>query len=176
MIFHKLAGWFIISTVLFTLSLVDPVHVPNTYGPIARELFHIPSKWQSQSEISCMAKTIYLEAGNQTATGQYAVAWVIMNRAIKTNSSFCQVVMKKDAFTCYWDGRARKFKLVKQWEKDEWAIAFFIAKDLIMHYNNQIDITSGATCYHTLAVHPKWRKNMIVTLRLGNHIFYKEKT
>jgi spore germination cell wall hydrolase CwlJ-like protein len=37
-----------------------------------------------------------------------------------------------------------------------------------------LDITGGATHYHTKAVKPVWRKSLTNLLTINNHIFYRK--
>jgi N-acetylmuramoyl-L-alanine amidase len=39
--------------------------------------------------------------------------------------------------------------------------------------NRPADLTQGATFYHSIAVAPKWRKDMVKVAKIGRHIFYK---
>jgi spore germination cell wall hydrolase CwlJ-like protein len=36
-----------------------------------------------------------------------------------------------------------------------------------------VDITNGATFYHSRRVKPKWRKNMEKTVIIKDHVFYR---
>jgi spore germination cell wall hydrolase CwlJ-like protein len=38
---------------------------------------------------------------------------------------------------------------------------------------HKIDLTHGATYYHTKAVRPSWREKFVHAVTIGDHIFYR---
>jgi spore germination cell wall hydrolase CwlJ-like protein len=132
----------------------------------------IPS---AKTEIDCLAKNIYFEAGNQSDDGKLAVALVTMNRVHSKNfaGSICDVVKEKSAKVCqfsWWcDGKSHKILERKVYEKSQ-QVAMFV----YLNYGKVTDITRGATFYHTSYVKPSW-KNLNKTISIGQHIFYKPK-
>ena len=49
-----------------------------------------------------------------------------------------------------------------------------VASSVIIAYNRRNDPTYGATYFHEKSIRPRW-KNVIRTVRIGNHIFFKSK-
>lgn len=108
-------------------------------------------------KMDCVANTVYYEARGEGEDGMRAVAHVIYNRAKKSGQPPCIVVKKPKQFAS-----GPKPKDGKLWNK---------AKRIAN--NPGPDLTRGATFFHNLTVKPYWSYKFKITLRLGNHIFYK---
>ena len=133
------------------------------------------------NEIHCLADNIYHEARGQIDAGQFAVAFVTLNRVNDTwfPDSVCGVVKQakldtkgnpiknKCTFSWYCDGRSDKITNDKSYEK-----AIHIA--MIVYYNRAkiYDFTKGATHYHAKRVSPYWVKQKVKTVDVGDHMFY----
>lgn len=121
----------------------------------------------------CLAMNVYHESRGENVAGQYAVALVTMNRAEHDRKNVCKVVLKPKQFswtTGLVKGKALKLKGEPK-DKQSWATAQSVAKVVLS--GRMYDFTSGSTHYHTLAVRPVWRKSMLATKVVGQHIFYK---
>jgi len=132
-----------------------------------------------------MTATIYGEARGEPIDGQYAVAWVILNRARKGGwwgSSIQDVVMKPYQFSCWNDSDpnsgmvrdiafnwARKASVMFEPLEVQDALHAAIAVS-----NGHInDLTRGATHYHHKHIRPSWAQEHEPNKRIGNHLFYK---
>lgn len=130
---------------------------------------------KAKTQIDCLAKNIYFEAGNQTDDGKIAVALVTMNRVRSGQfaGSVCSVVKEKSAKVCqfsWWcDGKSHKIMNRSVYNKSR-HVAMFV----YLNYGKVTDITKGATYYHADYVNPGWA-NLKKTISIGQHIFYKPK-
>lgn len=109
------------------------------------------------NDVNCLAVTIYHESRGEPLAGQYAVAYVILNRAEsgKFPSSICGVVSQKGQFGGY-KPRA------KINDKEAWEQANRVAKASIKLHEAGFDTTNGALYFNTS------KKG----LKIGNHGFY----
>lgn len=118
-------------------------------------------------EVRCMAANIYHEARGESITGQKAVASVTMNR-LKSGyaNSVCGVVHQKSQFS-WTRSKSIPAKLPQK--------IVDIAHQYVVQYNpKSMDVTSGATSFHTVSTRPAWTKRLKRTARIGNHIFYRQ--
>ena len=125
--------------------------------------------------LTCLALNIYHEARNDTDTGQYAVAHVVLNRVQHDRwpDDVCKVVKQgyhkgkhKCQFSWYCDGKSDK-----PYEEVSWAKAILVANDVLSGTTD--DVTHGATHYHARYVKPYWAKHLTKTVAIGSHIYYK---
>ena len=106
-----------------------------------------------------MAVAIYFEARNQPIAGQLAVAHVISNRV--TRKHRCQ-------FSFWCDGKPETIQ-----DYNAWRAAVRIATAVRDTSVSRVDVSEGATHYHTTEVSPKWRYTLRMTVQIGQHVFYK---
>jgi spore germination cell wall hydrolase CwlJ-like protein len=131
--------------------------------------------------LACLALAVYFEARGEPVAGQLAVAQVVINRARSTKfpDTPCEVVKQgptykgsghpvkyKCQFSFWCDGKPEIIH-----DHQAWQTAEEVAKAA---WRTSLDITEGATFYHATSVDPKWRYTKTLTVRLGQHIFYKE--
>ncbi len=125
-------------------------------------------------QTKCLAQAVYYEARSEKASGQLAVAEVIMNR-VKDHrypNSVCEVVFQgatrttgcQFTFTC--DGALRRTPRGTRWDA-----AKTVATHVMMELNESK--TRGATHYHATYVNPVWNSGLIRTSQIGTHIFYR---
>jgi N-acetylmuramoyl-L-alanine amidase len=152
-------------------------------------ILHVSSAHSFQPDMSderhCLATNIYFEAANQSDAGKLAVAYVTINRArtlSRWENSICGVVHEgktfvnwkgnvlpirnKCQFSWYCDGKPDEIE-----DSPTWLKCLKIAE--LALYDNQFDITSGSTHYHTRSVNPYWRDQLEHTVTIDDHIFYK---
>jgi spore germination cell wall hydrolase CwlJ-like protein len=151
------------------------------------------------SDIECMARNIYFEAGNQSKAGMIAVARVVINRVQDRRfpDNVCDVIYegplreswktKQDPtlpeeervyypqrdrcqFSWYCDGKADEI-LSKQ-NNIAWRQAQDIAF-LVLNFNKYNGIVDGATHYHADYVNPDWNKTITLITKIDDHIFYR---
>jgi spore germination cell wall hydrolase CwlJ-like protein len=134
------------------------------------------ARQQSRGTLHCLTTAIYHEARYESASGQRAVAEVIMARA-KTRGrpkSICGVVYEgawratgcQFSFTC--DGLSDGAG-----DPQQWARAKKSAAAALHHRGAKKRVARGATFYHASYVKPRWAKRMVRVAKIGTHIFYK---
>lgn len=132
--------------------------------------------------LACLALAVYFEARGEPVAGQLAVAQVVINRArsSKFPDTLCDVVKQgptyrrskhpvkyKCQFSFWCDGKPETIR-----NFDAWQTAREVAEAA---YRQTLDITGGATFYHAADVDPEWRHTKTPTVRIGQHIFYRDK-
>jgi len=155
----------------------------------------------SQADLDCLATNMYFEARSDGYAGMYATSLVVMNRVADSRypDTVCEVVKQgpireswktrqhtdlaqedrvyfpvknKCQFSWYCDGKA-DVMYDKQSLSTAKGIAHLVLTDYVSY--NTIDITEGATHYHTTDVFPYWAdsRGMMKVTQVGSHIFYK---
>jgi spore germination cell wall hydrolase CwlJ-like protein len=135
---------------------------------------------QFQNGIFWLILTVFLEARNQSVTGQKNVAIVIMNRADSKNWELSDIVNARKQFSCYNDGLPKALMVLTKDLKSVPKVTNNVIEaiyDWSEGYNLQ-----GAT--HYFNPNPKlvpggwpsgWdRSKMIVVAKEGDHIFLRE--
>lgn len=140
------------------------------------------------NEAMCLAQNIYYEARNEDAAGQYAVAHVTLNRVNDPRfpKTVCEVVKQAKfannrklqcAFSWYCENNPGNVPVKdkngnpNQAIIDQFETASRIAIETLA--GTAEDNTNGATYFHNQFVHPVWTKELIKTMKIGNHNFYK---
>lgn len=104
------------------------------------------------------------EAVSDGYIGMEAVACCVRNRLDK-NMSIGLVALKRGRLNGFVRRQGKKYEIM--------------AKDIVqkVFYENSPDITGGATNYENVKVfgYPKWARDMILTEKIGDHWFFKEK-
>jgi hypothetical protein len=160
-----------------TLSLVaEEVQREPSPLTIVRDLVNRPAYQAYLREKNCLATAIYFEARSESATGQRAVAEVIISRTRVPGRprNICGVVYEGSqrhtgcqfSFTC--DGIADK---VRDW--GSWRQAQRIAANVMRTGGKVNAVAGGATFYHADYVNPRWASRMVKVAEIGTHIFYR---
>lgn len=124
--------------------------------------------------LECLTSAIYYEAGQESLSGQQAVAQVVLNRVRHPAfpASVCGVVYQGSTrttgcqftFTC--DG-----SLARAPERASWNSAREVARAAL---NGFVQPAVGnATHYHANYVAPYWAPTLAKTAAIGAHIFYR---
>ena len=133
----------------------------------------------SKEEQLCLTQAIYHEARGESEAGQWAVANVIINRAMskKFPSSLCGVVFQnadKGRFKCQFtfacDGRS-DFGT----EQGAWKRASKMAQVAFREFQvgERPGVVPNSTLYyHTTAVAPSWSNKFNRVAAIGSHLFY----
>ncbi len=129
------------------------------------------------SEVDCLARNIYYEAGGESLKGKQAVAHVTMNR-VKSGTfpnKVCAVVyqgVNDSTPGCQFSWACGKTKAIavgsKTWEESK-RIATQVMSGAA---DTAHDVTNGALYFHATYVKPMWKGHR-VTARIGEHIFYR---
>ena len=137
----------------------------------------IRPKRRGRAEWRCLAEAIYFEARSEAEAGQRAVAEVILNRvdAKRWPNSVCNVIAQgahrrhKCQFSYNCDGQPEHIT-----EPRAYAMAVKLAREVLS--NEDRPLTSGATHYHTVAVSPRWSRQLTRVAKIGTHLFYRDNT
>ncbi|TQS73206.1 cell wall hydrolase [Rhodobacteraceae bacterium] len=131
------------------------------------------TKTVSDDQLQCLAQVLYHEARGESRQGQKAVAEVVLNRVDDPAfpNTICGVVNQGNGRSCQfsWTCDGRSDKIANR-------AVFSRVSDVAraMAGGAPRDVTSGATYFHTPAVHPSWSKRFVRTARVGAHIFYRK--
>jgi hypothetical protein len=148
-------------------------YLENGYQPTEKRLA------TANAERECLAQAIYHEARGESASGQLAVANVIVNRARsgKFPKSLCGVIYQnanKGLYRCQFtfacDGRDDT-----PTERGAWASSQDLAQRIYKKFavGNEIGAVPGkALYYHTTAVRPSWANTFNQVAAVDSHIFY----
>jgi len=130
----------------------------------------------SAADFECMAQAIYFEAGNEIPTGQRAIADVILNRLHDPRfpKTVCDIIhdgagvgIGHCQFSWFCDGRSDETSDEVRWQMAEQAATEVLSGEYP-------DWTKGALYFHNKSVKPPWRKRLLLTNVIGNHIFYRD--
>ena len=133
------------------------------------------------SELLCMAETVYRESGKETKIGKLAVAQAIKNRMESPlyPKTACKVVKMKTniggRIVCQFSPYCMPRKPLPIRESDKnyanWVESVAVAK-LVLEKDDLLDITKGAQSFYAhRVVRPNWRGK--VTLTIGGHTFVR---
>lgn len=123
-----------------------------------------------ETQIRCLAKNIYFEAGNQSHQGKVAVAQVVLNRAKnpKFPNTACSVINQKSRGVCQFSWVCKNPSVR---DRNLYNRSLDIARDV---YHNRIkDNTFGALFFHANYVRPSWSRTFRHTITIGDHKFYR---
>jgi spore germination cell wall hydrolase CwlJ-like protein len=149
----------------------------NTYQPMADRLAAVSDV--ATSEQLCLTQAIYHEARGESVDGQWAVANIIINRAMSGRypNTLCGVVFQnadrgryRCQFTFACDGRSDMGT-----ERTAWNRAADIARTAyseFAHGDRPDVLPASALYYHTRAVSPSWSRSFRRVAAIGSHIFY----
>lgn len=155
-------------------QITDPNHIQ------VNDIILIPESHGSSTldmdEVDVMARTIYGEARGEPDLGKIAVGWVIQNRlALNTwyGNTVSAVCLKPYQFSCWNLGNPNLPKLRAATEADSHFAKCRDASIKVLSSDVQ-DPTNGATHYHAAYIKPPpWTIGAKFTVRIGNHLFYK---
>lgn len=128
----------------------------------------------SHEDIYWMAKNVYYEAGNQEGAGLLAVMHVTMNRVNDDRfpKTIKEVVTQKNGKVCQFSWYCMK-KL--PYDEKRFLQIYDYVKAVLPFLYVMNDVTKGAIYYHATYVKPYWAKVKQRTIKIGDHIFYREK-
>jgi len=124
----------------------------------------------NRTDIFCMAKNIYHEAGHESKLGKYAVAQVTVNRMKdpRFEKGICEVVLEPYQFSWANNHRMRwTTPAGPRWEESK-----RIARD-VLENGKRIHGLEDALFYHADYVRPYWARVKKRMVQIGAHIFYR---
>jgi spore germination cell wall hydrolase CwlJ-like protein len=131
---------------------------------------------QILAEYRCLAEVMYYEARGEGEEGEKAVAEVVFHRVSEAvhGPTICAVVYEgarkavcQFSFACNGARAARK-------SPQAWREAEVLAARILTGQERLSDETSGATYYHATYVRPYWAPELIRTVQIGKHVFYRD--
>ena len=134
---------------------------------------------RANQEKLCLSKAIYHEARGESDNGQWAVANVIINRAMSKRfpSTMCGVIYQNAdqgrnrcqfSFAC--DGQPDMTSERKAWLKANTIAA--AAYSEFQHGQRPGVVPGSALFYHTRSVSPDWSSTYQRVAQIGAHVFY----
>ena len=119
------------------------------------------------ADLACLAEAVYFEARGTGATGESAVAHVVVNRARTPAfpNSVCGVVADGCQFSYRCDGRPDVLA-----DPQDRAHAFKVAEAVL---TGAPDITRGALFFHAASVSPSWFETRPRIGKFGGNVFYR---
>ena len=164
---QKVLFAFVILFVAITLQYKEPIEQVVLSLPDYSEL-----TTHQKTEIDCLTRNIYREAGIEEDEGKIAVALVTMNRVKASGfpETVCKVVQQKKNKTCQFSWNCSK--ALPRIDEQIYNYSRSLAIKVFFNHNVIEDTTQGALFYHANYVRPRWN-NLEVTTTIGRHIFYK---
>jgi N-acetylmuramoyl-L-alanine amidase len=154
--------------------------VGEKYKEITIETTPTISKIVDSKDLICLAENIYHEARNEPYEGKKAVALVTLNR-VKSEQfpdTVCDVVKERRGNTCQfsWYCGSERHKILTANNK-HYIESMDIAQYILRNHERLMDLTHGALFYHAdyVSVRKIGVKNLEQTVKIGRHIFYKQK-
>lgn len=139
---------------------VQPAIAPAPLPPVAEA--PAPVAEVDADELDCLAKVVLHEAGNQSRTGQLAVAQVVMNRVRSPRfpDSVCAVVMQRGQFFNVHAYNPRR--------DARWRTALEVARDALTGESEPV--IGQALFFHAASARAFNRTRVG---RIGDHVFYR---
>lgn len=152
----------------FHLTAFSP-QSPISFKPDEVELSQL-----DRQEIECLADNVYHEARGEPQEGMLAVALVTMNRLAHKGfgNTLCKVVYQRTNGFCQFSWVCQKVKVDRKSELYE-EIYDLAEETYLNYYTGMVDITKSSLFFHATSVNPGW--NLVKTVQLGRHIFYRNK-
>lgn len=170
---------------LLSLALIPAVCIPAETNMCFRDTRAEAAYQYQQTQEKCLATMVYGEARGEVKTGQVAVAYTALNRAV--NRSVCDVILAPKQYSIFNDNAEliaaakspdKNPDLKNEIDEESWKSAVEVAR-LVM--NKEVaDPTKGSTHYLAPKVmkikgykYPKWSKQYTLVAVIDNHKFYR---
>jgi len=141
----------------------------------AREVSSPITAQMRQTQLDCLARNIYHEAGGEPFEGKVAVAQVTINRTESGAfpSDICQVVYQKnivyEKVMCQFSWYCNKASVLKPMNGPMYTESMEVAKKVLLEGFRLPDLKK-ALYFHGDYVQPGWHKKPVA--KIGRHIFY----
>jgi spore germination cell wall hydrolase CwlJ-like protein len=150
----------LIKVALITLLISTSAHAAN----------------KQQSQLMCMARNIYFEAGAEPFEGKLAVGQVVLNRMKHPDypDTICDVVFQRTQLICQFswvcEGKGNVNEKSRNWQESLDAARYLLTYD--MKYdklNDNVLYFKNKTCPFI------WKRYYTKVATIGNHDFYMRK-
>jgi spore germination cell wall hydrolase CwlJ-like protein len=157
----------LISALIAIILIPSALHITQSKLPKVEPLYY------SKEDIYWMAKNVYYEAGNQSGDGLLAVMHVTMNRVNdgRFGNSIKEVVTQKTGNVCQFSWYCSKSL---KYDDKKFLEVYEFVKAVLPFLHLVEDATEGALYFHATYVKPYWSKIKQRTIKIGDHIFYRE--
>ena len=124
-----------------------------------------------RTEVECLAKNIYFEAGSEPRAGKIAVAEVTMNRVRSKQfpKTVCGVVYQRQGKTCQFSWVCQGKQNIRS--NRTWNESYKIAENILI-LKKRYGIIGSAKYFHADYVEPNWAAEKQIVMQIGQHIFY----
>ena len=131
----------------------------------------------TQTEMDCLSKNIFYEAGVESELGKFAVAQVTLNRVNDGGfgSNFCKVIYAKNRIkgktTCAFSWTCKRYSKPPSgplWEESRRVAEQFVQESI------RLSPVADALYYHSTDVDPYWADDNKRIYSIGKHIFYTD--
>ena len=142
----------------------------------AREAYSPITAQMRQTQLDCLARNIYHEAGHEPFEGKVAVAQVTINRTESGSfpSDICKVVYQKNVVyekvLCQFSWYCESASLKKPMNGPIYTESMEVAKKVLLE-GFRLSAVKDALYFHGDYINPGWKREKIT--KIGNHIFYK---
>jgi spore germination cell wall hydrolase CwlJ-like protein len=129
-----------------------------------------------QTQLDCLARNIYHEAGYEPFEGKVAVAQVTLNRAESGQfpSDICKVVYQKNVIyekvLCQFSWYCENASLKKPMNGPVYIESMEVAKKVLLE-GFRLPSVKDALYFHGDYINPGWKRERVA--KIGRHIFYK---
>lgn len=129
-----------------------------------------------QTQLDCLARNIYHEAGYEPFEGKVAVAQVTINRTESGAfpSDICQVVYQKNVVyekvLCQFSWYCESASLKKPMNGPVYTESMEVAKKVLLE-GFRLPSVKDALYFHGDYINPGWKREKVA--KIGRHIFYK---
>jgi len=129
-----------------------------------------------QSQLDCLARNIYHEAGYESFEGKVAVAQVTINRAASGQfpGDICKVVYQKnivyERVLCQFSWYCEQASAKKPMNGPVYTESMEVAKKVLLE-GFRINAVKDALYFHGDYINPGWHRQQVA--KIGRHIFYK---
>jgi spore germination cell wall hydrolase CwlJ-like protein len=129
-----------------------------------------------QTQLDCLARNIYHEAGYEPFEGKVAVAQVTINRTESGDfpSDICKVVYQKNVIyekvLCQFSWYCDSASLKKPMNGPVYTESMEVAKKVLLE-GFRLSSVKDALYFHGDYINPGWKKEKVA--KIGRHIFYK---
>jgi len=129
-----------------------------------------------QTQLDCLARNIYHEAGGEPFEGKVAVAQVTINRAESGQfpSDICRVVYQKnivyEKVLCQFSWYCEQASVKKPMNGPVYTESMEVAKKVLLE-GFRLPSIKDALYFHGDYINPGWKRERVA--HVGRHIFYK---
>ena len=149
----------------------SPVAVFRVSAGIAQP-FHMRGALDESRDLECLTQAVYYEARGEVASGQEAVAQVVLNRVRHPAfpKSVCGVVFQHAGSGCQFsfacDGSISKHMETAAWRRAEKVASAALDGHVAASIGN-------ATHFHVASLGQVWNSGMMKVAQIGSHVFYR---